>query len=146
MGSKISGVAIVLKDFLLALDNHGISHASENQIRQHIRKRSDCQTHMKPHFLKKGYKSNRICRLVPSSTWCKTCICIPWTDIPDTFFESLCDNSEIHLYWLTIIYYYTHQHLGSPVDTADEKLGSDGIPYFNLIKVMHVTVFKFYSN
>ena len=91
MGSKISGVAIVLKDFLQALDTYGIPHVSENQIRQHIRKRSDYQTHMKQYFLRKGYKSNR---WIPSSTKCKTCICIPRTDVPDTFFESLSDNSE----------------------------------------------------
>ena len=97
-GNKISGVAIVLKDFLLALDNYGITHESEKQIRQRIRKRSDCQTHMKQFFLKKGYKSNKICRWIPSSTKCKTCICIPRTDVPDSFFEFLSDNGEKRFY------------------------------------------------
>ena len=90
--TKISGVAIVLKEFLLALDKYSVRHESEKQIRKCIRKRSDCHSHTKQFFQKKGFKSNKICRLVPASTKCKTCICIPRTDVPASFFESLSVN------------------------------------------------------
>ena len=105
--TKISGVAIVLKEFLLALDNYSVPHESEKQIRKRIRKRSDCQSHMKQFFLRKGYKSSKICRLDPASTKCKTCICIPRTDVPDSFFESFSNDSKILLSFFCELFVYS---------------------------------------
>ena len=135
----------MLKDFLLALDTYGIPHVSENQTRQRVRKRSDCQTHMKQFFLRKGCKNNRICRWIPSSTKCKTCICILRTDVPDTFFESLSDNSENYILFLIVIHNAQLQYSGSmtSVDKVAEKSGYEGTAFLCAFQVIRITVLIF---
>ena len=94
--TRISGVAITLKEFLCKLDNYSIPHHSEKIIRQVIRKRSNYLSHSKQFFLKEDSDPSltSISRLMPGSTRCKTCICMPKQDIPEGFLER---ESELKL-------------------------------------------------
>lgn len=94
---KIDGVAVILKEFLAALEERGISHPPEKAIRQMLRTNRKCSTHHKQYFLRvrDGASLPPIAKAkVPRSnghdiTRCKSCICLSRSSVPEAFFEAL---------------------------------------------------------
>ena len=93
--SKIDGIAIILKEFLTALDNRGISHPTEKSTQQNLRASSHCSTHHKQYFLKQHPGSMplitkaKVARSDHELSRCKSCVCLPKSSIPDSFFEAI---------------------------------------------------------
>ncbi len=77
----VKGVAVILKEFPAALDEHQIPHESEKEIRRQVRRKSNYQSYMKQYFNKQGSAATSICRRGPGVR-CKTCIGVPSVDLP----------------------------------------------------------------
>ena len=84
--STIRGVALILKDFLHALDRYNIEHDGESSIRRKLRKRSDVKTTATQYFLKSDVVSLDMDR---ENCDPKSCVLIPRGDIPSEFFDLL---------------------------------------------------------
>ena len=82
------GVAIVLKELLQLLDKYSIQHIDEPSIRRELRRRSDCKTSGNQFFLTKDSRAKKIIRKM-GDTRNISCIIIPYSDIPDSFFKAL---------------------------------------------------------
>ena len=81
--STIRGVALILKDFLHALDRYDIERDGESSIRRKLRKRSDVKTIATQYVLKSDVVSLDIDR---KNCDPKICVLIPRGDIPSEFF------------------------------------------------------------
>ena len=89
---KIAGVAIILKEFLQALDKLGISYSNEACIRTEIRRQRLCNSTAKQYFLTKTSTMRKILRGEESR--CKTCSCLPKSSIPQQFFDVISKRQE----------------------------------------------------
>ena len=93
--SKIDGIAIDLKEFLTALNSRGISHPSEKSIRKKLRANNHCSTHHKQYFLKQHpgnmplITKAKVARSDHGLSRHKSCVCLPKSFIPDSFFEAV---------------------------------------------------------
>ncbi len=85
-----AGVAVLLKEFLNQLDARHIDHYNESQIRKTLRLRKDVKTTATQFFLKPGSNSKSICRKNNNCRHC-SCLIIPHSDLPDSFFEVIQD-------------------------------------------------------
>ena len=83
--SPEEGVAVILKEFLQALECRGIQHNSEKELRKLFRKQPRCATSKKQFFLTK--KSKEISLRRGHDTRCVSCICLPQDYVPVEFFE-----------------------------------------------------------
>ena len=79
-------MALVLKDFIQALDKYSIEHDTESSIRRKLRKRSDVKTTATQFFLKPTVTSLDMNR---KNCDPKSCVLIPRSDIPSEFFKLL---------------------------------------------------------
>ena len=87
-GKAVPGVAIILRELLKCLDDLGIPHAYESDIRRRLRKRDDCKTSANQHFLRLTSESSNIDR-TRGDTRNMSCIIIPKRDVPEIFFNLL---------------------------------------------------------
>jgi len=93
--TKVTGIAIILKEFLREADKFNIEHEGEKKIRSKLQGHPRCGTRMKQYFNILGSTKNAIDRNDANSVRCSTCICIPRDEIPEGFFQIVEENVNI---------------------------------------------------
>lgn len=84
------GVGVRIKKLLEMLDTIGVEHIPESLLRDMIRSRTACKAKATQFFLRSGTDHTVIKR--GSDSVAMGCVCIPYQDIPDEFFDNLDDG------------------------------------------------------